>query len=201
MHLTNYAVNKRHAEYNDSPNEMVGSKRSFSFLNRFLRDTRHVDPVLIWRSIRELVVKTIAIAAPHLLHSYRMCSRGHMQLSRAFSLDTIPAHIVGPHGLRSINVRTNSVKSNDESTSALPSAGPNHEQRFRSQSTAKTRGIAHFIPSHFFEILGFDILLDDDLKPWLLEVNRSPSFNGDQELDRRVKHGLLTDALRLINIR
>ncbi|EUB60003.1 Tubulin polyglutamylase TTLL7 [Echinococcus granulosus] len=54
---------------------------------------------------------------------------------------------------------------------------------------------------HAFEILGFDVILDADLKPWLLEVNRSPSFGVDQSLDLRVKSGLLRDALALINIR
>ncbi|THD25135.1 Tubulin polyglutamylase TTLL7 [Fasciola hepatica] len=215
MHLTNYAVNKRHAGYNRSPNEMVGSKRSFSFLDHYLRDTRHVDPVHIWRSIRELIVKTIAIAAPHLLHSYRMCSRGHVQLGRAFSLEAIPAHgfpesrFVASQEVRRSNLRKTNMRStgerltktSTESASTLASTGSVRSQRARSQSSAKTRGIAHFIPSHFFEILGFDILLDNDLKPWLLEVNRSPSFNGDQELDRRVKHGLLMDTLRLLNIR
>ncbi|XP_058592526.1 tubulin polyglutamylase TTLL13 isoform X4 [Neofelis nebulosa] len=52
-----------------------------------------------------------------------------------------------------------------------------------------------------FEILGFDILLDHKLKPWLLEVNHSPSFTTDSHLDREVKDALLCDAMTLVNLR
>lgn len=38
-----------------------------------------------------------------------------------------------------------------------------------------------------FEILGFDILLDQKLKVWLLEVNHTPSFRTDTDLDKLVK--------------
>ncbi|XP_048964412.1 tubulin polyglutamylase TTLL13 isoform X1 [Canis lupus baileyi] len=51
-----------------------------------------------------------------------------------------------------------------------------------------------------FEILGFDILLDHKLKPWLLEVNHSPSFTTDSRLDREVKDALLCDAMTLVNL-
>ncbi|KAM4661243.1 tubulin polyglutamylase TTLL13-like [Amazona ochrocephala] len=51
-----------------------------------------------------------------------------------------------------------------------------------------------------FEILGFDILLDRKLKPWLLEVNHSPSFSTDSRLDREVKDALLCDTINLINV-
>uniref|UniRef100_A0A663MSY8 Tubulin tyrosine ligase like 6 n=1 Tax=Athene cunicularia TaxID=194338 RepID=A0A663MSY8_ATHCN len=51
-----------------------------------------------------------------------------------------------------------------------------------------------------FEILGFDILLDRKLKPWLLEVNHSPSFTTDSQLDREVKDALLCDTINLINV-
>ncbi|KAF6097973.1 tubulin tyrosine ligase like 6 [Phyllostomus discolor] len=58
----------------------------------------------------------------------------------------------------------------------------------------------HTLNSACFEILGFDILLDRKLKPWLLEVNHSPSFSTDSCLDKEVKDSLLYDTLVLINL-
>ncbi|KAM7137535.1 tubulin polyglutamylase TTLL6 isoform 1-T1 [Macrochelys suwanniensis] len=58
----------------------------------------------------------------------------------------------------------------------------------------------HTVGSACFEILGFDILLDHKLKPWLLEVNHSPSFTTDSWLDKEVKNQLLYDTLVLINL-
>jgi tubulin polyglutamylase TTLL6/13 len=51
-----------------------------------------------------------------------------------------------------------------------------------------------------FEILGFDVLLDQKLKPWLLEINYTPSFRVDTPLDHNIKAGVITDALRLIDV-
>uniref|UniRef100_A0A8I3MK37 Tubulin tyrosine ligase like 7 n=1 Tax=Canis lupus familiaris TaxID=9615 RepID=A0A8I3MK37_CANLF len=85
----------------------------------------------------ELVVKTLIVAEPHVLHAYRMCRPGQ------------------PPGSESV----------------------------------------------CFEVLGFDILLDRKLKPWLLEINRAPSFGTDQKIDYDVKRGVLLNALKLLNIR
>lgn len=38
-----------------------------------------------------------------------------------------------------------------------------------------------------FEIYGFDVLLDHKLKPWLLEVNTSPSFSSSSPFDKNIK--------------
>lgn len=58
----------------------------------------------------------------------------------------------------------------------------------------------HSKGSACFEILGFDVLLDKRLKPWLIEVNHSPSFHTDAPLDKEVKEGLLHDTLNLIDL-
>ncbi|KAJ3112503.1 Tubulin polyglutamylase ttll5 [Phlyctochytrium bullatum] len=38
-----------------------------------------------------------------------------------------------------------------------------------------------------FELLGFDIIIDEALTPWLLEVNFSPSLACDTDLDMKIK--------------
>jgi len=50
-----------------------------------------------------------------------------------------------------------------------------------------------------FEILGFDIMLDRKLKPWLIEVNHSPSFHTDSQLDKDIKEAFLGDTMRMLN--
>jgi hypothetical protein len=62
--------------------------------------------------------------------------------------------------------------------------------------TAKLENVG----SQCFEILGFDILLDSKLKPWVLEVNHSPSFTCDSPLDKEIKSGVIRSALKLLNI-
>jgi tubulin polyglutamylase TTLL6/13 len=51
-----------------------------------------------------------------------------------------------------------------------------------------------------FEILGFDVFLDEDLKPWILEVNHTPSFTTDSPLDFKVKKSLISDTIKLLNL-
>ncbi|KAK1163930.1 tubulin polyglutamylase TTLL7-like isoform X1 [Acipenser oxyrinchus oxyrinchus] len=136
MHLTNYSVNKHNENFERDETADKGSKRSISWFTQFLR-TNDYDVSKFWGDVSELVVKTLIVAEPHVLHAYRMCRPGQ------------------PPGSDSV----------------------------------------------CFEILGFDIILDRKLKPWLLEINRAPSFGTDQKIDYDVKKGVLLNALRLLNIR
>ena len=52
-----------------------------------------------------------------------------------------------------------------------------------------------------FDLFGFDVLLDSNLKPWLLEVNLSPSLGTDSPLDLFIKSNLIADTLNLVGIR
>ena len=49
-----------------------------------------------------------------------------------------------------------------------------------------------------FELLGFDILLDSDMKPWLMEVNLSPSLATESPLDLKIKSNLFIDTMNLM---
>ena len=52
-----------------------------------------------------------------------------------------------------------------------------------------------------FEVFGYDIILDSELKPWLLEVNLSPSLACDSPLDLIIKSNLLADTFNMIGMR
>jgi len=48
-----------------------------------------------------------------------------------------------------------------------------------------------------YELFGFDILLDSRLKPWLIEVNISPSLHSTSALDLDVKSPLATEVFNM----
>jgi tubulin polyglutamylase TTLL1 len=51
---------------------------------------------------------------------------------------------------------------------------------------------------HCFEMYGYDIIIDDKLKPWLVEVNASPSLSSTTRADRVMKCKLIHDVLSIV---
>ena len=43
-------------------------------------------------------------------------------------------------------------------------------------------------------------MIDENCKPWLIEVNASPSFKTDSVFDERVKFGIISDTINLLNL-
>ncbi|XP_075385423.1 tubulin monoglutamylase TTLL4 [Tenrec ecaudatus] len=52
-------------------------------------------------------------------------------------------------------------------------------------------------PYNCHELFGFDIMLDEKLKPWVLEVNISPSLHSNSPLDVSIKGQMIRDLLNL----
>jgi len=51
---------------------------------------------------------------------------------------------------------------------------------------------------HCFECYGFDIIIDSALKPWLIEVNASPSLSATTKADSKFKKKLIFDLFRIV---
>eukprot|EP01135_Chromosphaera_perkinsii_P005042 Nk52_evm19s311 gene=Nk52_evmTU19s311 len=47
------------------------------------------------------------------------------------------------------------------------------------------------------ELFGVDVMLDDSLKPWLMEFNISPSLQSASPLDKKIKAGVVRDVFNL----
>jgi len=49
-----------------------------------------------------------------------------------------------------------------------------------------------------FEVFGFDVMVDAELKAWLIEINSSPSLAIENPLDEMTKVRMVTDTLRIV---
>lgn len=55
-------------------------------------------------------------------------------------------------------------------------------------------------PNQCFELFGFDILIDDRLEPWLLEVNLTPALGCDSPLDQKIKANVIADLFSMAGV-
>jgi hypothetical protein len=67
--------------------------------------------------------------------------------------------------------------------------------------TELTSIVLRDVPSRFnaFEVFGFDVLLDEQLHPYLLEINHSPSLGPEGQIASEVKTDMLRDLLDLVD--
>ena len=55
--------------------------------------------------------------------------------------------------------------------------------------------------SNFYHLIGFDIILDDNLKPYLLELNRECGFRNNNDAEKYFTFNIITDTLNIIGIK
>ena len=55
-----------------------------------------------------------------------------------------------------------------------------------------------FNDKHCFELYGYDILIDQNLKPWLIEINSSPSLSTTTKGDFILKKRLINDVIDIV---
>ncbi|NXO04899.1 TTLL4 polyglutamylase, partial [Rhinopomastus cyanomelas] len=129
MHLTNYSVNKKNAEYKSNSDETAcqGHKWALKALWSYLTQ-KGVNSEAIWEKIKDIVIKTIIASEPYVNSLVKMYVRR---------------------------------------------------------------------PYCCHELFGFDIMLDENLKPWILEVNISPSLHSSSPLDVSIKGQMIRDVLNL----
>jgi len=65
-----------------------------------------------------------------------------------------------------------------------------------------SQAFKQYVPfrTNCFQLFGFDVMIDDRLNPWLLEVNLSPSLACDSPLDQRIKGNLFSDLINLAGL-
>ena len=55
--------------------------------------------------------------------------------------------------------------------------------------------------NNLFELYAFDILIDTNLKPWLIDFNYNPSLNIESDLNKKLKTKMFTDMFNLLGLK
>lgn len=181
MHLTNYAVNKHSSEFEmnqDNQQDGFGNKRSLRWFFKWLKEQYNVEQVeKLWDQIGDICLKAILAVQPVLAQEYRSAFAKYGQHRKsassdlsAFSDDTKPDNQIN--------------RPRPQSASSVPQLELNESET----------------GSSCFSVLGMDVLVDEGLKPWLLEVNHLPSFGCDSPLDWNVKERLISQVFDVLGV-
>ncbi|KAG2779339.1 hypothetical protein PC129_g11364 [Phytophthora cactorum] len=188
MHLTNYAVNKHSNNFEANKGDGTdgtGSKRSLKWFFAWLKEKLPDEKVdKLWDQIGDICLKTILSVQPTLAQEYRSTFAKYMRRPNSASTRSGPQASDMSMGL--------------DIKKARPGSGG--ERVYDDTSESFSPAGSSTPPSCSFALLGMDVLIDEQLKPWLLEVNHLPSFGCDSPLDWSVKEPLISQTFDLLNI-
>ena len=230
MHLTNYAVNKHSDGFvqpsADSSSNNEGqddaSKRSLKwFMDWFKENYGEEKAKLIWDRMGTVIVRTVLSILPTLSREYDQhfksfnnvpCSSGSKKgdgLSAASGGDKDTGRATsGSRGNRNSRGSSdhdeasedvgedNDEEDEDDDGEGEDEAGDNEDEDDDAGSVPRPnlRG------SRCFEVLGLDIMIDKNLKAWLIEVNHLPSFGTDSPLDLDIKERLMNQVFKSLPV-
>ncbi|KAF1793623.1 putative tubulin polyglutamylase TTLL2 [Phytophthora cactorum] len=163
----------------------TGSKRSLKWFFAWLKEKLPDEKVdKLWDQIGDICLKTILSVQPTLAQEYRSTFAKYMRRPNSASTRSGPQASDMSMGL--------------DIKKARPGSGGERVYDDTSESFSPARSSTP--PSCSFALLGMDVLIDEQLKPWLLEVNHLPSFGCDSPLDWSVKEPLISQTFDLLNI-
>jgi len=200
MHLTNYSVNKRAAGFTEGKDEddAHGHKWGLPALRaRLLADPR-VGPAgsaRLWRNIDQVLLRTVLAA-----HSSATAGDGSARPRGGAGGATAAASPFGGgakqrRDRRPTPTRTRAARSDQAPAGAEDWAGKGDDEAAEEDAAAED-----FLAREAgdrFQLFGMDVLVDSDLRPWLLEANLAPSMAAAAPLDVGVKSSVLADSLNL----
>ncbi|ETO68763.1 hypothetical protein F444_14488 [Phytophthora nicotianae P1976] len=186
MHLTNYAVNKHSNNFETNKGDGIegtGSKRSLKWFFVWLKEKLPNDKVIkLWDQIGDICLKTILSVQPTLAQEYR---------------STFAKYIRRPNSASRSDPQASDMSLGLDNKKRRPSSGGD---KVNDKCESSSPAGSSTPPSCSFALLGMDVLIDEQLKPWLLEVNHLPSFGCDSALDWSVKEPLISQTFDLLNI-
>ena len=221
MHLTNYSVNKRSDKYErdgGSTPSNLGSKRSISWLLAWLSKERSEAAAdKMWSKIGDICAMTIISILPTLRREYssifgktfeQQNPKSHTEPSNdsspRFPESPLSSDLRkqcrvkdcgcgGDHSLKNLSDDDQLDTARQEE---LPRNNINQKSYARNDPEHNKTG-----KSRCFEVLGFDIMIDNDLRPYLIEVNHLPSWGTDSPLDELIKSRVIIQALSAIKVK
>uniref|UniRef100_A0A7S2L6Q4 Tubulin--tyrosine ligase-like protein 9 n=1 Tax=Leptocylindrus danicus TaxID=163516 RepID=A0A7S2L6Q4_9STRA len=215
MHLTNYSINKFSEKFEDGDDDeqiigSEGSKRSIKWFLDWLRKEHGTDKVdIMWEQIGHICAKTILSILPGLVREYNSTFKLRSKT------DLRPAS--DPSSSTNDSVRRPGKDIHDKPSSTMSGDGSCCSSKvserdffvdygdYMDQSEDCDREEATVVDSDFgkssrcFQILGFDVLINEKLKPYLIEVNHLPSFGTDHAIDKKIKSRLIEQSLSIVN--
>lgn len=187
-------------------NEFIQIKQTIdSVLEDIMSRFPDFNPYKFWDQIDNIVIKTLITFTMHLKSTYKKNfplnnnkPSNQRIINQTFLNNTNTLH----HQNHTVNTsnNNNNNKNNNSKNSNSNSKTSNLNTKDKLSHNGYNVHSGHRDNSYCFHVIGFDILLDENLKPWLIEVNDSPSLAVSSQIDFDIKSSVVESILQILGI-